>query len=188
MSRLAAAHPSAFLPPPRLPMLPNQPPSTCRYSEAIALQPGKDALPALHSNRSLAYCKAGHSAEVLADADAAAALAPAWHKAQWRRAAALTALRRDHEAALAHREAWRLARGSDAEAEAAARLWAAVQRLPREQLGRALLAELGELQAVGRLGPPCVEAATEQELEESMFRLLRAAHQGRPRPGPYYRR
>ena len=45
----------------------------CRYSEAIAMHPDKACLPALHSNRSLAYCKAQRYCEALADGDAAAA-------------------------------------------------------------------------------------------------------------------
>ena len=45
----------------------------------------------------------------------------------------------------------------------------------------------GGLQA-GQLRGPEAEAASEQELQEAMFRRLKAAHQGQPRPGPYYAR
>ncbi|KAL4437013.1 hypothetical protein ABPG75_004152 [Micractinium tetrahymenae] len=177
-----------------------------RYSEALELQPDKAALPALHSNRSAACYKAGRHAEALADADEAARLAPGWHKAHWRRGAALLALKRVPEAVLAYREAWQLAAGGSgkgggkggsaaaapgAAADAAdceARLWDVVQRLTREQLGRGLLAILAEAQAAGRLEAPAEEEASEQEQAESFFRIIKQAHQGERRPGPYYRR
>jgi len=157
----------------------------CRYSEAIELCPGKEGLHTLHSNRSLAYYKAQRYSYALADADAAAALAPRWPKAHWRRAAALLALKRTPEAVLAYREAWRLDRK---DAECAARLWAAVQRLTREQLAHGVLSLLGELQAEGQLEAPQEEEATEGEKTEALFRRIKAAHKDAPRPGPWYRR
>lgn len=173
----------------------------CRYSEALELQPDKAALPALHSNRSAAYCKAGRSAEALADADEASRLAPGWHKAHWRRGAALLALKRGPEAVLAYREAWRLAAGASGKdcsaaqqgestdaSECEARLWDAVQRLTREQLGRGLLAVLAEAQAADQLAAPAEEEASEQEQAEACFRIIKQAHTGVRHPGPYYRR
>ena len=138
----------------------NVPSPASRYAEAIELCPDKGSLPALHSNRSLALGKAGRWGEALAEAEAAAAAVPAWHKAQWRRASALLALKRVPEAVLALREAWCLASSSssgeaDGGAAAAAadatecstRLWAAVQKLTREELARGLLAVLAQMQA-----------------------------------------
>lgn len=183
--------------------------SICRYSEALELQPDRAALPALHSNRSAAYCKAGRHAEALADADEAARLAPGWHKAHWRRGAALLALKRGPEAVLAYREAWQLAAGSKGRvgggsggkaasashtgsagdaAECQARLWDAVQRLTREQLGRGLLATLAAAQAAGQLAAPAEEEASDQELAEACFRMIKQEHQGIRPPGPCHRR
>ena len=94
---------------------------------------------------------------------------------------------------LALRDAWRLAKGGpgkdvEAAAECEARLWQAVQRLTREQLARGVLQLLADLEQAALVRAPQVEAASEQEQVEGMFVLLRAAHQGQPRPGPYYRR
>lgn len=184
-------------------------PLPCRYSEALELQPDRAALPALHSNRSAAYCRAGRHAQALADADEAARLAPGWHKAHWRRGAALLALKRTPEAVLAYRDAWLLAAGGKGKAagglgtkaspadpaaaagdaaECQARLWGAVQRLTREQLGRGLLAALAAAQAAGQLAAPEVEEASEQEQAEACFRIIKQAHRGILPPGPYYRR
>lgn len=159
--------------------------SACRYSEAIELCPGKDGLHTLHSNRSLAYYKAQRYRDALADADAAVALAPRWPKAHWRRAAALLALKRAPEAVLAYREAWRLDRQ---DAETAARLWGAVQRLTREQLASGVLGLLGEMQEEGQLEAAREEEATEVEQTEALFRRIKLAHKGLPAPGPWYRR
>lgn len=156
-----------------------------RYTDAIAVKPDKQGLHLLLGNRSLAYLKAGRHAEALADADAAAALAPQWHKAHWRRGAALLGLRRVPEAVLAFRRAWGLA---PSEPETERKLWATVQRLTREQLGGAIAALLQEVEANGGLRPPRVEAVSEAEAGEAWFRLLQAAHRGRPRPGQYYHR
>lgn len=158
-----------------------------RYSEAIDLMPGKDGLPALHSNRSLAYMKALRYEDALQDADAAARLSPGWYKAHWRRAVALLAIKRTPEAVLAFREAWRLADG-DAKKESKTRLWAAVQRLTREQLGRGILALVAELEGQGNVEAPKVEAASEHELSEGLFRVMKDAHKGERRPGSYYHR
>eukprot|EP00887_Chlorella_sp_A99_P005264 scaffold1.g5264.t1 len=156
-----------------------------RYTDAIAVKPDKQGLHLLLGNRSLAYLKAGRHAEALADADAAAALAPQWHKVHWRRGAALLGLRRVPEAVLAFRRAWGLA---PSEPETERKLWATVQRLTREQLGGAIAALLQEVEANGGLRPPRVEAVSEAEAGEAWFRLLQAAHRGRPRPGQYYHR
>ncbi|KAL4859604.1 Serine/threonine-protein phosphatase T [Chlorella vulgaris] len=156
-----------------------------RYSEAIDLMPGKDSLPALHSNRSLAYMKALRYEDALQDADAAARLSPGWYKAHWRRAVALLAIKRTPEAVLAFREAWRLADG-DAKKESKTRLWAAVQRLTREQLGRGILALVAELEGHGNVEAPKAEAASEHELSEGLFRVMKDAHKGERRPGSYY--
>lgn len=156
-----------------------------RYGEALALAPDKASHHALHANRSLALLKAGRAGEALEAANAAAAAAPAWPKAQWRRAAALLALRRVPDAVAAFAAAWRLDRG---DGETRARLWATVQRLTREELARCVLRLLGEAQAGGALEPPREEEASEAEQAEALFRHLRAAHQGQPRPGIYYRR
>lgn len=167
------------------PLLPASP--ACRYSEAIDLKPDKAALPALHSNRCLAYMKAQRYGDALRDAEAAARLAPGWSKAHWRCGTALLALKRTPEAVLAFLEAWRLAAG-DARAECEGRLRQAVQRLTREQLGRGILALMEGLQGEGRMEAPQVEEASEQELAEGMFRHLKEEHRGQPRPGPYYKR
>ncbi|PSC67238.1 Tetratricopeptide repeat 28 [Micractinium conductrix] len=172
-----------------------------RYAEAIELCPDKGSLPALHSNRSLALGKAGRWGEALAEAEAAAAAVPAWHKAQWRRASALLALKRVPEAVLALREAWCLASSSssgeaDGGAAAAAadatecstRLWAAVQKLTREELARGLLAVLAQMQAAGALAAPEEEEASEQEQVEALFTQIKLEHKNKRRPGPYYRR
>jgi tetratricopeptide (TPR) repeat protein len=158
-----------------------------RYSEAINLQPGKEGLPALYSNRSLAYFKAQRYGEALADAEAASSLAPAWHKAHWRRAAALAALKRAPEAADAFHAAWRAA-APEAQSEAESRLWGAVQRLTREQLGRGILALVAQLEGQGAVQAPRVEAVTEDELAEGMYVVLKEAHYRKPRPGVFYKR
>lgn len=83
----------------------------CRYSEALELHPDKAALHLLHANRSAAYCQGGRPEDALADGDAAARLSPLWAKGHWRRGAALLALRRHPEAALAYQQAWKLSKG-----------------------------------------------------------------------------
>jgi hypothetical protein len=76
---------------------PAPPPNpTPRYTEALSLAPASDApgRRALLANRSAAALAAGRLHNALADADAAAALAPGWPKAHWRRGRALAALGR----------------------------------------------------------------------------------------------
>ena len=82
-----------------------------RYTEALELHPDKAALHLLHANRSAAYCQGGRLEDALAAGDAAARLSPQWAKGHWRRGAALLALRRHPEAALAYQQAWRLSKG-----------------------------------------------------------------------------
>ncbi|GAB4817977.1 hypothetical protein N2152v2_005023 [Parachlorella kessleri] len=156
-----------------------------RYSEAIMLQPDKPTLRTLHSNRSLAYCKARRFGEALADADVAQALAPEWSKAHWRRGAALLGLRRVGEAALAYRDAWALEK---VDKELEGKLWQVVQQLTREQLGGALLGLLRGLEEQGKLQRARLETVSDQELREGFFRLISAAHKGKPKPGAFYER
>ena len=82
-----------------------------RYTEAIEICPDKDALRRLHSNRSLAFGKAGRYAEALQDADRAISLSPCWDKAHLRKGAALQGLKRHADAAQSFRDAWHLSKG-----------------------------------------------------------------------------
>ena len=83
------------------------------YGAALALTPD-DAV--LLSNRSLAYLQAGRLSPALADAERAAALAPGWSKAAYRRGACLQRLERYEEAAAAFERAEELEPGDCAEA------------------------------------------------------------------------
>ena len=83
------------------------------YGAALALTPD-DAV--LLSNRSLAYLRAGRLSPALADAERAAALAPSWSKAAYRRGACLQQLERYAEAAAAFERAEELEPGDCAEA------------------------------------------------------------------------
>ncbi|GBF98648.1 hypothetical protein Rsub_11642 [Raphidocelis subcapitata] len=97
---------------------------------------------ALLANRSAAALAAGRAAAALSDADLAAAAAPLWPKAHWRRGRALAALGRWPEAAAAYARAHGLAAAAgDAAAarECAAALSGAVGRLTRQQVADATL-------------------------------------------------
>lgn len=70
-----------------------------KYTECLNLVPQKyEQLHVIYSNRSLAYAKARKFELALTDAEKACELQPGWHKAWWRKAAALKALRRYNEA------------------------------------------------------------------------------------------
>jgi tetratricopeptide (TPR) repeat protein len=160
------------------------------YAEAIETTPSKDGLAALHSNRSLALARARRYADALADADAAAALAPRWSKGHWRRGAALTGLKHFPEAALAYLQAWRCAQGGSADegAECEGKVAEAVHRMTREQLGDGFLRLFEQLQQEERMRAAEVEAVSEVEMLEAWFRLVGQPAPGRPRPGPFHRR
>ena len=106
------------------------------YGAALALTPD-DAV--LLSNRSLAYLRAGRLSPALADAERAAALAPSWSKAAYRRGACLQRLERYEEAAAAFERAEELEPGDCAEARRgrqAALQQAAAQRRQLADLDR----------------------------------------------------
>lgn len=106
------------------------------YGAALALTPDD---PVLLSNRSLAYLRAGRVGPALADAERAAALAPGWSKAAYRRGACLQQLERCDEAAEAFERAEELEPGDCAEARRgrqAALQQAAAQRRQHAELDR----------------------------------------------------
>lgn len=77
---------------------------------------------------------------------------------------------------------------SAGEAPCQRKLWEAVQRLTREQLGLEIMKLLDALQQQGAVEPPRSETVSDQEKTEAWFQILAAAHRGQPRPGPYYGR
>ena len=79
------------------------------YGEALALAPDDHVL---LGNRSLAYLRVGRLTAALADAERAAALAPAWPKAAYRRGCCLRALERFDDAVAAFALAAELDPGS----------------------------------------------------------------------------
>ncbi len=138
----------------------------------------------LHGNLSIALARAGRHAEALSAADAAAAAAPGWPKAHWRRGAALLALGDAPGAVAAYAEARRLAARGDAAlaAECGAALRRAAGRLTRAQLGAGLAALVAAAVGAGTLAAAQDEDAGEAALAEAWFALVRAA--GRPGGAP----
>jgi hypothetical protein len=158
--------------------------AAARYAEALAAAPDRAGAHFLHGNLSIALARAGRHAEALAAADAAAAAAPSWPKAHWRRAAALLALGDAPGAVAAYAEARRLAARGDAPlaAECGAALRRAASRLTRAQLGAGLATLVAAAVAAGALAAPQDEDAGEAALAEAWFALVRAA--GRPGGAP----
>ena len=106
------------------------------YGSALALTPDDQVL---LSNRSLAYLRAGRLGQALADAERAAALAPGWSKAAYRRGACLQQLERYDEAAEAFERAEELEPEDCAEARRgrqAALQQAAAQRRQHAELDK----------------------------------------------------
>ena len=82
-----------------------------RYSEALNTETSHPGLHKLYGNRSLAYSKAHHYHDALADAKTCIELAPHWAKGHWRLGMAFLGLKQTLQAIQAFAECWRLDRG-----------------------------------------------------------------------------
>lgn len=86
--------------------------ASCRYSDSLQANPdSKVGLHRLYGNRSLAYTRAQHYHEAVADAEKCIELAPQWPKGYWRLGMALLGLKQTLQAIQAFAECWCLDHG-----------------------------------------------------------------------------
>mmetsp|Transcript_12510 Transcript_12510/g.57908 ORF Transcript_12510/g.57908 Transcript_12510/m.57908 type:complete len:722 (+) Transcript_12510:65-2230(+) len=154
-----------------------------KYTECLNLVPPKyEQLHVVYSNRSLAYAKARKFELALTDAQEACEVQPGWHKAWWRKAAALKALRRYNEALEAFKTSYGLVpeKSSINEEEYRRAVKETTGLMTREQVADFVLFELKAYESRGLIAPPSMQTVADQEKREAMFCHIKSWQSGAP--------